>query len=709
MVRKLKILLYGDVDLNIMDGSAVWLTSMANVLNKDENIVTDVLLKARIKSRNLLSEIESLPHINVIDTFTFFNRKFENRNRLNIKEAVQLMEQLDKKNNYHCIIVRGYKLVEELLGSRLHEKTIPYFTEFTHNRETIQDSEKALLGKIYSWFPKIFVQTPEAKELLKELIGVKGEKFCLLTPMIPDYDQIPDFINKNNSLVYTGKFAKGWYTEEILAAFERLYEIDNSVVLNIAGDKFQGELIPERERISQQLRTKEGINWVGAIPRTQSLQLISESDIGIGWRCKTIDNDSSVELSTKLLEYGRLGKPVLLRRTKMYEELLGKDYFLFVDDEEDFVQKTIEIMYNRKLYRDIAKKVYEACKNYTFTEAYKRLKPILWDFNKEKIKLVFAGHDLKFISMAIDYFKNHPQFEVKIDQWQGHNKHNEITSKECLEWADIIFCEWGLGNAVWYSHNKKKGQKLFVRMHSQERKTEFPKKFNTDNIDKIIAISPYIFEEFHRVCHIPRNKMVMIYNMIDTKKFRKPKLKSPEVGYNLGICGVLPSLKRLDRALNILEKLWEKDKRYKLYVKSKMPQDLPWLMRREQERSYYDDVFKRIKRAPWRNNVIFDEHGNDMDEWFRKIGYILSTSDFESFHLAPMEGMASGSVPLVLHWPGAETIYPKEFLFENEEQIVNFIHDKKEVENIRENLASFPALNFDKEIIIAKIESCILS
>jgi glycosyltransferase involved in cell wall biosynthesis len=709
MARKLKILLYGDVDLNIMDGSAVWLTSMANVLNKDENILTDVLLKAPIKNRILLSEIENLSQINIIDTFTFFNKKFENGNRINTREAIQLMEQLDQKNDYHCIIVRGYKLVVDLLESNLRQKTIPYFTEFTHDREAIQDDEKALLSKIYHSFPKMFVQTPEMRGLLKEIIGVRGEKFCLLTPMIPDYDQVPDFKNKNNSLVYAGKFAKGWYIEEILAAFEKLYQEDNSIRLNIAGNKFQGELIPERERISKQLRTQEGVNWVGAISRNQSLQLINESDVGIGWRCETIDNDSSVELSTKLLEYGRLGKPVLLRRTKMYENLLGQDYFLFVEDEEDFVRKTLEIMYNRKLYRKTAKKVYEVCKNYTFTEAYNRLKPVLWSFNTEKIKLVFAGHDFKFISMAIDYFKNHPRFEVRIDQWQGHNKHDEAHSKECLEWADVIFCEWGLGNAVWYSQNKKKGQKLLVRMHLQERVTEFPKQFKMDNIDKIIAISPYIFEEFHRVCHIPREKMVMIYNMIDTKKFNKPKLKSSEVRYNLGICGVLPKRKRLDRALNILEKLWEKDKKYKLYVKSKMPQDLPWLMKREEERKYYEEVFERIRQAPWRENVIFDKHGQDMDEWFRKIGYILSTSDFESFHLAPMEGMASGSVPLVLHWPGAETIYPKDFIFEDEEQIVNFIYNNKGINSLSENIINFPALNFDKEIIISKIENCILS
>jgi hypothetical protein len=39
------------------------------------------------------------------------------------------------------------------------------------------------------------------------------------------------------------------------------------------------------------------------------------------------------------------------------------------------------------------------------------------------------------------------------------------------------------------------------------------------------------------------------------------------------------------------------------------------------------------------------------------VGFVLSTSDDESFHVAPAEGMASRAVPVLRHWPGAETTY----------------------------------------------------
>jgi len=54
-----------------------------------------------------------------------------------------------------------------------------------------------------------------------------------------------------------------------------------------------------------------------------------------------------------------------------------------------------------------------------------------------------------------------------------------------------------------------------------------------------------------------------------------------------------------------------------------------------------------------------------MGDWFSKIGYILSTSDFEGSHLSVAEAMASGSSPVIITWDGADEIYPKENCFDD--------------------------------------------
>ena len=54
--------------------------------------------------------------------------------------------------------------------------------------------------------------------------------------------------------------------------------------------------------------------------------------------------------------------------------------------------------------------------------------------------------------------------------------------------------------------------------------------------------------------------------------------------------------------------------------------------------------------------MTFDGFGTDVPSWLRRIGWVLSTSDGESFDLAPADGMASGAVPVIRDWPGADTI-----------------------------------------------------
>ena len=98
-------------------------------------------------------------------------------------------------------------------------------------------------------------------------------------------------------------------------------------------------------------------------------------------------------------------------------------------------------------------------------------------------------------------------------------------------------------------------------------------------------------------------------------------------------------------------------------MKSKLPWDLPWIWNRTEERESFEGLFRRIRRSPaLASAVVFDPAGPDVASWLRRVGFVLSTSDDESFHLAPAEGMASGAVPALLGWPGADTIYDRRWI-----------------------------------------------
>lgn len=322
----------------------------------------------------------------------------------------------------------------------------------------------------------------------------------------------------------------------------------------------------------------------------------------------------------------------------------------------------------------------------------------------KKKKLLFAGHDLKFARLIMDYLQ-HRGYEIRLDEWTGHSAHNEVYSKECLGWADIIICEWGLGNSVWYSEHKLPHQKLIIRMHRQELDTNYPKQLTLENVDAIIAISPYVYEELYRTFKLPREKMKMIYNTVHTAGLDKPKKEDAK--YHLGIIGICPKMKRLDLAVDILEQLWTEDSRYKLFVKGKMPQEYGWLWRKDEEREYYEQLFARIEQAPWKDAVVFEGFGSDMDEWFRNIGFVLSTSDFESFHLAPSEGMASGAYPIIKKWDGSDTIYPPSYLLDSLDACVSRIKELNHMSStteLREQAKQYVKQRFDVERIGAQWE-----
>ncbi|WP_006787622.1 hypothetical protein [Thiorhodospira sibirica] len=54
--------------------------------------------------------------------------------------------------------------------------------------------------------------------------------------------------------------------------------------------------------------------------------------------------------------------------------------------------------------------------------------------------------------------------------------------------------------------------------------------------------------------------------------------------------------------------------------------------------------------------------GDDVNDWFTMVGFILSPSDFESFYMAIGEGMLTGAMPIIWDWDGAAEIWGERFV-----------------------------------------------
>lgn len=80
----------------------------------------------------------------------------------------------------------------------------------------------------------------------------------------------------------------------------------------------------------------------------------------------------------------------------------------------------------------------------------------------------------------------------------------------------------------------------------------------------------------------------------------------------------------------------------------------------------WGSILHRIETNPLlRNSVHFDRPGRDMASWYQGIGVILSTSDIEGSHVALAEGIASGALPVARRWPGIETLWPEDIIFDD--------------------------------------------
>lgn len=276
-----------------------------------------------------------------------------------------------------------------------------------------------------------------------------------------------------------------------------------------------------------------------------------------------------------------------------------------------------------------------------------------------KLRVLVAGYDLRFIDGILRKLTSLDECELRIDEWATLDTPRGKPNVALKNWADVVICEWCGANAVWYSRHKRRGQRLIVRLHRYEITTEFPYAVDLDAVDQFITVGPQYQQVVRkRLTGLPAHRVVSIPNYADASTFERSKLAGAHV--HLGMIGMIPKLKRLDLVLDILEEVRRHDDRFCLFVKSRLPWEVDWLWKLPEERKHFRDVVKRIQSSPSLNGAVtFDPFGWDVANWLRKVGTVLSTSDAETFHLAVVEGMMSGSVGVVLPWDGADVLYPE--------------------------------------------------
>ena len=681
-------LVYGDINLNLIDGSAIWVQSAVQALARAGCAVT-LVLKAPVRTSRLLAPLEAEPGVTIRRPYEEKLLDGAGNNGLTPAQASRALTAIDAGQRHEIVVLRGRRIVSQVVTDGTFSGRLwTYLTDIPQSIPAMTAETVTWLTSVADASQYVLCQTEELRCFLEGSVPAACGKCVLLPPVVPPAPARPEPAADRAGrgalrLVYTGKFAPRWNTYEMTQLPGLLAGRGVQAELHMVGDKVHND--PADPGYHQRMRAAlgeapapgvtpatvpaNGVVWHGGHSREDAMRIAASCDIGLSWRHPELD--ASLELSTKVLEFGMLGLPVILNRTPMHEALLGADYPMFAADLSDVVAIAENAAADPAIVKLAAGRTSAAAAEYTLDKAVSRVRGYLDAVlpragaaaGGTPLRVVVAGHDLKFFSPLLDYLRRQPGLEVRVDHWRTLSEHDEQISQEMAAWADVVICEWCGPNAIWYSENKRRGSRLVVRLHRFELYARYPYLVNIKAVDQVICVNKYYAELVTEQTGWPSAKVVTLPNTVDVSQLDRPKLDGAR--FSLGIVGIVPSRKRLDLALDIVEELRRDDHRYMLYVKSGMPWDLWWIWRKPEERGHYAAALHRIQRSPLlRGAVVFDDAGRDVPAWLRRVGFMLSTSDDESFHVAPLEGMASRAVPVVRHWPGAETVYDARWIRE---------------------------------------------
>jgi|GEM_PF-2404991 glycosyltransferase involved in cell wall biosynthesis len=379
-----RILIYADADLNLIDGSAVWLASLTEMLSGEETFFVDVLLKRRLERDLLVHHLIDHPRVRFLCPWGLAESDLELRVllerfgdvRLDVLMASELILRLHQESAYDRILIRGAGILAHLSAvSEIANIGIAYVTNPNAYTDWGQHQE---LVSIHRQFDTTFCQTELARKAIIELLGPDANlgRIDILNPMVPDanFDLPLGRKRIRMALGYSGKFSPPYMIEEMLEAHRRIRQTRPDATLHVIGDKFHNRPYVEgfEERVRASLQEEAGVHWHGGVGREEANRLVSEMEVASGWRDPSFD--STVEMSTKVLEYAALGIPVLMRPARVQRDIFDDDLPIWVTSEDTFVDAYTALIEDAELRRSTAERMREAVREYSFSSTLSRLR-----------------------------------------------------------------------------------------------------------------------------------------------------------------------------------------------------------------------------------------------------------------------------------------------------------------------------------------------
>jgi glycosyltransferase involved in cell wall biosynthesis len=387
-----------------------------------------------------------------------------------------------------------------------------------------------------------------------------------------------------------------------------------------------------------------------------------------------------------------LGKAVALDPTRRDAiQLLGEVYFAEEDYEKAIIfwnntlqipaqasrmfsngatytwlpHQSLAMAYKKLDNKEMAIAHLRACLNYA---NYPKWNDEIKELSEDKKNILIVDHMGSFTMDFQKHLENKDYNVIKVkqlDQYLGM-------------WADSIWVEWADRNAAMigdFAH------KTVIRLHGYEAFVN-QSIFNQIRWDckSVVFVAEHIQDKMQGLVPSLNGQCKVIKNGVDTDKFfiKEYKRDTKAVGY-AGFMNVKKNPMRLARII-------------------KDNPNMTFHLRTEWQDNFMKDSFEYETKDC--KNIVYHGYYDNLNEFWNKVSYVISTSDIESFSFNVAEGMAAGCEPVIYNWKGAKNIWNKKFIFDDKPKFKKDIDMDKNRDYIINNFPLKESLNAMEEVLV---------
>ncbi len=311
---------------------------------------------------------------------------------------------------------------------------------------------------------------------------------------------------------------------------------------------------------------------------------------------------------------------------------------------------------------------------------------------KKKIAIFADQNNFSFMTNIINHSKS--KHEVKL---------LDAFKKEDIElainWADSIWIDWA-ENLVNLISSVNSKPRVVCRLHSYEAYLSYIEKINWQNLSSVIFISQQIRDYVEKKAPILKN-MTNVYTLSEGVDLEKFKFKNRTHGNNIAFVAHLIQTKNISLLLQAFKFLKNTNPDFKLHIFGKYTNDSG--VSPEIPKRYFENQITRmnlVNEVHFYNEVSQEKLVKKMEP----MNYLISTSYREGLPFNILEGMAMGIMPLIHAWPGAEQLFPEEFIFD----FIGELPEKLKMKYDSNKYRKFVEDNHNLNISLPKMEKILI-